>query len=282
MDKKQKRIENLFNKKTGKAVIIPMDHGIGGTVEGLMDPIESMKRFISLGADALLVNFGILKLTVDYLHDLEEPPGIIMGVDVNVGWPGWKKAVEGEGFIGHLNSASIESAEKYGADAVKVLWPLGVGPDLTLRYYEDITKVIQEADKYDMPVMVEPVTLGNYIADDRRNDANIIADGCRISLEIGADILKAPFPGPEGQDIFAGICSNSHVPVVMLGGAKKDGLKGVMETARLGIDAGSKGTIFGRNVWQRPVEEMKKVVNALQDIVHKDASVDDVMKKYNL
>jgi len=64
----------------------------------------------------------------------------------------------------------------------------------------------------------------------------------------------------------------------MLGGAKKDGTKGIFETARYGIDAGAKGTIFGRNVWQRPVEEMERVLKGLQDIVHKGATVNEKRK----
>lgn len=47
IDIRQKRINNFFNSETGKAVIIPMDYGKGmGVVEGLEDPLKSMKRSV--------------------------------------------------------------------------------------------------------------------------------------------------------------------------------------------------------------------------------------------
>lgn len=124
--------------------------------------------------------------------------------------------------------------------------------------------------------------MGTYIEESRQSDPEIIADGCRVALELGADILKAPYLGTEHQDEFAKICDNSHVPVIMLGGPKKGGIKGILEDAREGVDAGARGPIFGRNVWQRSKDEMEKVVKSLQKIVHEDADVESVMEKYNL
>lgn len=283
MDIKQKKIKKLFNIETEKAVMIPMDHGIvEGVIEGLEDPVKCIKRFTELGADALLLNYGVLKINANYLHGLKKSIGIIMTVDYNLMWQSWKAPIDGDVMLGHCNYASVELAAKYGADAVKVLFPLGLEPELTLDYYKDIAEIIKEADKCDMPVMIEPLTLGKYIPKDKKHDANIIADGCRIAVELGADIIKAPFSGYDGQEVFAEMCSNLHVPVVILGGSKKGNLKSIMDTARLGIDAGAKGIIFGRNVWQRPVEEMERTIRALQDIVHKGVSSDEVMVKYNL
>lgn len=283
LDIKQKKINNLFNIETKKAVMIPMDHGmLKGMIEGLEDPVECVKRFTKLGADALLLNYGALKMNADYLHGLKKSIGIIMTVDYNLMWQSWKAPIDGDVILGHCNYASVELAVKYGADAVKVLFPLGLEPEITLDYYKDIAEIIKEADKHDMPVMIEPLTLGKYIPKDKKYDANIIANGCRIAVELGADIIKTPFPGYDGREVFAEICSNLHVPIVILGGPKKGSLKSIMDTARLGIDAGAKGVIFGRNVWQRPVEEMNRTVRALQDIVHKGVSMDEIMVKYNL
>jgi len=285
MKTKKERIQKLFSKKDNKAVVVPMDHGLMAVIEGLEDPLISLKNFVNLGIETLLVNFGILKLAHNFINSLKNRPGIIMGIDYNQMWSKWKLPLENSDCIlGHCLTARIEQAVKYDADAVKVYFPLGLEPKLSMQYLEHTCKIIAKADKYNMPVMVEPTTDGQYIPKDKKGNPEIIADGCRLALELGADILKVPYPKhtTENQKIFANICSNSHVPLVILGGAKKDEIKNIFKTARYGIDAGAAGTIFGRNVWQRPTEEMERVLKGLQDIVHKSATVNDVMSKYKL
>lgn len=155
MYKKKDRMDNLFNDETGKAVMIPMDHGIMlGVQRGLEDPLKALRRFVDLNPDALLMNFGILKLAKDYLAGLDNRPGIVIGVDFNEVWQDWKKPIDDQGIIGHCKMTKIKNAAKYGADAVKVLFPLGLGPDLQLDYIRHTAEIINEAEEYDMPVMV--------------------------------------------------------------------------------------------------------------------------------
>lgn len=281
---REERVKRLFNTKTGNTVIIPMDHGILGVPQYLEDPVKSFERFTALQIDATLVNFGVLKLIENKITKLKNPLGVIMTVDFNQGWNSWKKPIEAQGIIGHCLSATIEQAVKHNADAVKVYFALGLDKEVQLQVIKNIANVIAVADKYDMPVMVEPTTDGQFIADEKRNDPQIIADGSRMAVELGADILKIPYPyGKQNcKEIFSSICANSHVPVVMLGGAKKDGVKDILQIAKNGVDEGANGTIFGRNVWQRPSDEVERVIKALKDIVHNGAGVDDVMHKYNL
>jgi DhnA family fructose-bisphosphate aldolase class Ia len=207
-----------------------------------------------------------------------------MGVDFNEIWWGWKTPIKSDCIIGHCLTAKIKQAVKYDVDAVKVYFALGLEPKLQLDYIKHICELVSECDKYGMPLMIEPTTDGGCIPADKKSDPKIIADGCRLALELGADILKAPYPGnkPGDKEIFADICSNSHIPVVMLGGPKKGSIRDILQTARDGIDAGAKGTIFGRNVWQRPANEMERVVKALQDIVHRGASTDEALAKNDL
>jgi fructose-bisphosphate aldolase, class I len=130
--------------------------------------------------------------------------------------------------------------------------------------------------------MIEPTTEGKYIPDDKKGDPEIIADGCRIALEMGADAIKTSYPDIEDKQVFAEICANIHVPIVLLGGPKREGIRDLLETAREGVDAGAKGTIFGRNIWQRSEEEMEGVIKVLQEIFHHGSDVEEVLIRYNL
>jgi class I fructose-bisphosphate aldolase len=54
----------------------------------------------------------------------------------------------------------------------------------------------------------------------------------------------------------------------------------VLHVARDSVQAGAKGIVFGRNVWQHP--RMDAVVGALQDVVHRDAEVDAALTAHGL
>lgn len=52
---KRIRIERIINRKTGKCVIAPMDHGIsGGPIPGLINMTETIDSVASGGANAVL------------------------------------------------------------------------------------------------------------------------------------------------------------------------------------------------------------------------------------
>jgi class I fructose-bisphosphate aldolase len=284
MNIKQERLRRIFNNSTGNTVVVPIDHGVFGVQQHLEDPVLAFERFAKLDIDAVLVNFGLLKLIKERIGKFERPIGAIMTVDYNHVWSPWKKPIDETEIIGHCRTATVEQAVKYNADAVKVFFALGLEKDLQLQVMKNVADVISEADKYDMPVMVEPTTDGRFISPEHKNDPKIIADGCRIAMELGADILKVPYPygKPNGKETFESVCANSHLPVIMLGGPKKDTVRDILNIARDGVDAGARGTIFGRNVWQRPVDEAARVIHALQDIVHHGAGVKQVMDNYNL
>ena len=57
---KEKRMQNLFNAKSGKAVITPIDHGFYmGAVKGLEDPVGMIEKLIKYKVDGTLLSFGL-------------------------------------------------------------------------------------------------------------------------------------------------------------------------------------------------------------------------------
>jgi class I fructose-bisphosphate aldolase len=58
------------------------------------------------------------------------------------------------------------------------------------------------------------------------------------------------------------------------------GMKEVLQTAKDSMDAGGRGVVFGRNVWQNPA--MSSVIAALKDIVHTGAGVDKALSTHAL
>jgi len=57
------RLERIINRKTGKTVIVPMDHGVTeGPIRGLIDMKKAVDNVVNGGANAIIVHKGIVKV----------------------------------------------------------------------------------------------------------------------------------------------------------------------------------------------------------------------------
>jgi len=267
--RKESRVKRLFGED-GKAVWMPIDHGVWGNVEGLEDPIHLVDGLIKDGVDAFLMQVGMVKQTSFMFESLKNPPARIVTADYNWFWsvPG---KIEDE--QGSFLNISVKQAIHLNCDAVKVMLPIGLPSKVIFEHIKVIADLIKESDVEDIPVIVEPI-----LPRDRKNDFKLYSDACRIAVELGADIIKADFVG--GKDLFSDLVSKLRVPFVILGGPKVDSIRDVLQTAKDAVDAGARGPCFGRNVWGRP--QVHAIVHALIDIVHKGATVEEVLSKYSL
>lgn len=262
MNLKEFRISKLLNPESGKAVIIPIDHGlVMGYVKGLSDPIETLKKLIDLKIEGTLISPGIAKITLD-LFASRGAPARILTADL----PLLSNVPGGSGeVIGHENISTVEFAIKYGFEAVKVLLPWGEKERVQMESIRVVTQLANECDKWELPLMVEPVLWGSAIPSEKKNDPKLIEHASRMALELGADVLKIPYTGDKKE--FEELVKALKVPVFVLGGPKTEKVGDILRVAEESTRAGAKGIVFGRNVWQNP--KMKDIVKALQAIVHK-------------
>jgi len=97
-----------------------------------------------------------------------------------------------------------------------------------------------------------------------RQDADLLAYGARLAVEIGADIVKTEYTGdPESM---ARLVDGCPAPVLVLGGAKVDSLDGLLATTSDALRSGAAGVIYGRNIWQ--ADDPAKVGAAVRSLVH--------------
>jgi class I fructose-bisphosphate aldolase len=265
------RMRKLFNSTYGKSIIIPMDHGFyAGNIRGLEDPYSITELLIEEGVDATIMSLGMAKIT-KALFSERNVPAKILAVDYflfsNI--PGEHRGIqEYELFF------TIEQALKWGFDAVKVLLIWGLDMDLQMKEIGRIGRIVSECDKWDMPLMIEPVLWGSHIPPEKRNEPNAIAHACRIAAEMGADILKIPYTG--SVDHFRGIVEKTRLPIVILGGADMSSNEQVLRTARDSVIAGGRGIAFGRSVWQSG--NTRAMIRALKDVVYDEREVVEVLK----
>jgi DhnA family fructose-bisphosphate aldolase class Ia len=137
---------------------------------------------------------------------------------------------------------TAERAHAAGADAIAVsIPPLDV-----------LARAVDQAHAIDLPVLAE---IG------QRHDAGLIAAYARMAAEWGADVIKAPY-----CEDFARVTRSAFVPVVILGGARKESDEEVLEQVRSSINAGGAGVAMGRNVFQ--ADDPVAMTAALVAIVH--------------
>ena len=125
-----------------------------------------------------------------------------------------------------------------------------------------IADVVRRAERYELPVMVEPIAAG---APRSEETIALEGDAARAAMEVGADIIKVAYPGPELMTAWA---AELRVPLVILGGPRSGEAEAVIALAEEAIGSGARGLVIGRNVWQRPPEVTRRLLARLHEIVH--------------
>lgn len=63
---KEKRMQNIFNSKTGRTLMASIDHGLYmGAVRGIEHPLEVIKEFIEYDLDGILISLGLNKISTE-------------------------------------------------------------------------------------------------------------------------------------------------------------------------------------------------------------------------
>ncbi len=101
-----------------------------------------------------------------------------------------------------------------------------------------------------------------------------MASACRIGFEHGADVLKTYATG--SADSFRKVTGSCPAPVLIAGGPKIDSDRAALQVVRDTLDAGGRGVVFGRNIWQSP--KPARVVKALRHLIHDDGTVDEALE----
>lgn len=245
---KEIRIERIMDRNTGRAVIVPMDHGFTlGQIEGLLDMTRVISDVSEGGANAIVLHKGIVKR-------------------------GHRRKGRDIGLIVHLSGSTslnpdpndkvlvctVEEAVALGADGVSI--HINLGAPNESKMLEDAAVVVKECSRWGMPLLVMIYPRGKGIDP---NSPQTIGHCVRVAEELGADLIKTNYSGdPES---FAKIVKACSVPVFIAGGEKAGDLE-TLEIIRDSVAAGGAGVCVGRNAFQR--DDPKAFVKALCRVVH--------------
>ncbi|ABK52494.1 fructose-bisphosphate aldolase [Acidothermus cellulolyticus 11B] len=250
------RLGRIFGRD-GRTMVLPVDHGLMlGRISGLEDPVAMTRSAIEAGCDGLLMSAGLVRATAEFFAERTSPARLLT-VDT-LFWDDQDAATAASSVV-----ASIRTAARLGVDAVKLLMAWDFPAVQRTATAARIARVVEEADRWEIPVMVEPVTLRET---SRERAAELTVDAARIATELGADILKVAYPGK--PELLAALVAESRLPVVILGGPRVSTIADLVEVVDEALGAGASGIVIGRQVWQRPPAERAAVMRALVELVH--------------
>lgn len=252
-----------FFREDGKALILAFDHAAGG--DCWANPADVIKGACAGGMDGILTTYGVIS---NFRKEIGK-----MGVMLRM-------EVLGSGLVpynpvlGQSMSSpfSVDDCLALGVDGIMTMGIIGHTYDSVNINY--IAKLVAACNRYGLVTAAEMLPNGfSSNPEDRTKKAMNIA--CRVAAEIGVDIVKTEYVKPMKD--FAEIVNNCYADVLALGGAAVSDDRIVLENAKQAMEAGCKGLIIGRNVWEH--KNISGMARALNQIVHYNASVDEAIKE---
>ncbi|MDM8525842.1 2-amino-3,7-dideoxy-D-threo-hept-6-ulosonate synthase [Desulfococcaceae bacterium HSG8] len=253
------RLERIVNRKTGRSVIVPMDHGVSvGPIKGLVDMSETVDMVAEGGANAVIGHIGLPRY-------------------------GHRKSGKDIGLILHLSASStlspkpnkkvlvntVENALRMGADGVSI--HINVGDDNEAEMLNDFGKIAIECSYWGMPLIAMMYPRGEKIKDEK--DVEAVKIAARIGAELGADFVKTNYTGdPES---FAKVVEGCPAPVLIAGGSKLNEEE-MFRSIEGAIQAGARGLSIGRNVFQH--DNPTLFVKAACAIVHDGVTATEALE----
>jgi hypothetical protein len=173
--------------------------------------------------------------------------------------------MEGDG-AGSINVYGVEEAEMVGANAVmNMLYPNSISERVN---FQEVADLIRTSLDLDIPTIIEALPYGLGQTDKYTLDN--IQFATRLAAELGADVVKTPYPIDCKPGDFRRVTESCFVPVIILGGANINDDASLLKMVEDAMDAGAAGIAIGRNVWQH--RNPAAIARSLAAIVHEEAS----------
>jgi fructose-bisphosphate aldolase, class I len=272
------RILHQFGLKNGTAMFLPYDQGLEHGPRDFFDnPVSSDPKYIIRlaiegGFNGVATQIGNAeKFFWDYAGEVP----LVLKLNGRTEIPPAKAPRS------PLNG-SVEDAVRLGADAVG--YTLYVGSEQQEADFEAFSAVRQEAKRFGLPLIVWSYPRGSSVdAKGGRDSLYMVDYASRTAAELGADVVKLNFPKPgltEGvhktyaesvteQEAVNRVVRSAVRTPVLLSGGERGGDEEVLDKARMAMEAGALGVIFGRNVWQREHDESLRFIGRLRELLEK-------------
>ncbi len=251
----QNRLSNIFNPKSGRTVMLAIDHGyFQGPTTGL-ERIDVTILPLLQYADTLMLTRGILRSII--------PPTFTRGLVLRAsGGPSILKELSNEQL-----AMDVEDAIRLNAAAMAV--QVFVGGEFETQSIHNLTRLIDMGNKYGI------ATLGvTAVGKEMVRDAKYMRLATRIIAELGATYVKTYYVEKD----FETVTASCPVPVVIAGG-KKIPEKDALVMAYNAVQQGAAGVDMGRNIFQ--ADDPVSMIKSVRAVVHNNLKPAEAFEMYN-
>lgn len=259
---KKIRLGRLMNPENSRGVVIAYSHSF---ILGPQNGTESSERMESTlsqcaAANAIMLPPGLIGR---FSSTFEGPsaPGLVVHLD----WTNFSQKVFPHDQGAQTDVATIAEVVASGADAVMTYLLLGYDdPERDAAEIRRNALIARECEKWGVGLIIEPRYAQERKFPERKTDLAIMSYYCRVSADLGADIVKCIWPG--SVEAMSTIVDSCPAPVLVAGGAYDDSQPdAALALARDVVEAGANGMIVGRNVYQSV--EPARTLAQIQSIV---------------
>ncbi len=236
----------------GRALVLAMDHGvIAGPLPGIESPAAALAAASRGGVDAVLLNAGALSAG---WQCLDRRVGVILRLS-----GGFTLLSDPAGFEERL-IGSAEDALFLAADAAAVTVKFGHAREG--EFMAQASRAALACARWNLPFMIEVMPRGARAEAMGQAEALVLA--CRAAAELGADLVKAAYPGsPQAMERMAAGCP---APVLILGGEKDPDPGNLVLIVAEALAGGAAGVCMGRNLFGHP--RPAELMALLAELIH--------------
>ncbi len=248
----QNRLNRIIKPKSGRCVMLAIDHGYFGNVPGQLKCFADMTPLFEY-ADALMLTRGMLRNCVPAEFDIP----IVLRVSAGASM---LKELSNE----EINVA-VDDALRLNVSAITC--SIFVGGEYEKQTLMNLSKLVNWGQQYGIPTLAV-TAVGREMV----RDARYLGMASRMAAEMGATFVKTYY-----CENFEEVTSICPAPIVIAGGKKIDE-RDALQMAKNAVDKGARGVDMGRNIFQsdKPIGMIK----AVRAIVHDNISVDEAYEIY--
>jgi class I fructose-bisphosphate aldolase len=245
---KKIRLGRLFDQKSHRTLIVAYSHGVIMGPRPGMGSLEEMQRMsLALGrANGLMIAPGsVTRLEEAFIG--RQRPSLIVHIDYQSYSRDIMPYTEGA----TVEMAQIEDVVAAGADGVMTYLYMGYeDPEREKMEIARNARLARACERWGMILMIEPRSAREARIPADKTDPKIMALYCRVSADIGADLVKCIHPGSE--EALRSVIEGCTAPVLVAGGSRAEKAEQAYARAESALRAGAAGLVYGRNIYEAP------------------------------